>query len=168
MFIVRICRTVLIIMTLALALAACGGTAATTTMGGMESDHDSFAFGEPAVAANADRAVEMTADNDLRFTPAEITVAAGETITFRVTNTGSLTHDFILGDAKAQEEHEAEMTAMRESGEMMMHDEANSMTLPPGETKELTWHFTESGSFLIGCHQKGHYDQGMHASVTVG
>lgn len=93
------------------------------------------------------------------------TVSAGETITFRVTNVGNLAPDFTLGDEAAQAEHEAEMAEM-ESGEMM-HDEPNVLSLPPGETHELTWHFTEPGTVLIGCHEIGHYAGGMIATITV-
>jgi uncharacterized cupredoxin-like copper-binding protein len=50
---------------------------------------------------------------------------------------------------------------------MMMHEEPNAMTINPGETNELTWHFTEPGTVLIGCHQVGHYAGGMKATITV-
>ncbi len=56
---------------------------------------------------------------------------------------------------------------MMESGDMTMHDEDNVVMLQPGETKELTWNFTESGTFLIGCHQPGHYAGGMKATIDV-
>jgi len=66
-----------------------------------------------------------------------------------------------------QAEHEAEMTEMRESGQMMEHDEPNAMSVAKEETMDLTWHFTEAGSVLFGCHQKGHYEQGMHGTITI-
>ena len=85
----------------------------------------------------------------------------GETITFRVTNEGNIPHDFTLGTAEMQDEHEEEM------GEgPMMHDEPNAVSVEPGETKELTWMFTEEGTTLYGCHEPGHYDAGMVGEVT--
>lgn len=130
-----------------------------------EGEHADFGFGEPADAASADRVVEIDALDAFAFDPDEITVEAGETVTFRVTNTGAIPHDFTLGDEAMQDEHEAEMAEM--GGEMEMHDEPNLLALEPGETKELTWHFTQAGEILIGCHQPGHYDAGMKATVTV-
>jgi uncharacterized cupredoxin-like copper-binding protein len=49
----------------------------------------------------------------------------------------------------------------------MMHDESNAFVLEPGETKEMTWHFTQSGEVLFGCHQPGHYAAGMKGTITV-
>ena len=50
----------------------------------------------------------------------------------------------------------------------MAHDQANNVTVASGETKELTWAFTEPGTVLIGCHQPGHYAAGMKGQITVG
>lgn len=176
MFQVRIRPVLLtIVAVLALVTAACGtsettATSATNdTMGDMEMEegHDEeFVFGEPADEADADRTIEITAGDDLKFDPAEITVSAGEIVAFKVTNVGNLPHDFTLGDEETQQEHDAEMAEMMESGEMM-HDEPNAVALEAGETKTVTWHFTEAGTVLIGCHQPGHYAAGMKAEVTV-
>ena len=162
-----------VFLALSLVLAACGGesapepgsTAATsdTTMAG-DDDHSEFTFGEPADAADADRVIEMTAGDDFRFDPASITVTAGEIVTFRVTNTGAIPHDFTLGDESTQQAHAEEMEEM---AGMAMPDEPNAFEIEPGETRELTWHFTEPGSLLIGCHQVGHYEAGMKAEVLV-
>lgn len=40
--------------------------------------------------------------------------------------------------------------------------------LPAGETKEITWHFTQPGTELIRCRQTGHYTAGVTGSITVG
>ena len=41
------------------------------------------------------------------------------------------------------------------------------MSLAPGETKELTWRFSEAGEVLFACHVDGHYDGGMVGTVSV-
>ena len=120
-------------------------------------------FGSPAAAADAARTVEILANDDFSFEPAELSVAPGETVTLRVVNRGSLAHDFTLGDQATQDEHEAEMAEMAD----MAHDEPNVMTIPAGETIELTWGFQESETVLIGCHQPGHYDAGMKGEITI-
>ena len=142
-------------------------------MSGMEDDghmdeadaeHMDFSFGEPADASSADRVIEIDALDTLEFDPSEITVSVGETVTLRVTDRGALPHDFALGTAEMQDEHEAEMAEM--SGDMM-HDEPNVFSLSSGETMEITWHFTEPGEIIFGCHQPGHYGAGMKGTITI-
>jgi uncharacterized cupredoxin-like copper-binding protein len=136
----------------------------------MDDEHEgSFAFGEPADPADADRTVEVRAQEEggFSFEPDTIEVAEGETVTFDVTNDGEAVHEFVIGDEEAQEEHEAEMQAMRSEGEMMMHDEPNAIAIEPGETKSLTWTFSSAGELIYGCHEPGHYDAGMRGTLTV-
>ena len=134
-----------------------------------EDDHDEeFTFGTPGDPADADRIIGVDANDDLTFDPADIQVSAGETITFVVTNTGAVPHDFTIGDEATQDAHEEEMAEMIASGEMGEHTDPNAVVLEAGETKELTWTFTETGTVLIGCHQPGHYAGGMKGAVEVG
>ena len=134
-----------LILALALTVAACGQETGETTT--PETTESEFAFGSPADAADADRVIEIQTTDALRFEPADITVAAGETVTFRLTNNGSVVHDFTLGDQATQDEHEAEMSEMNG----MAHDEPNVATIPAGETAELTWTFDGEDTVLIGC-----------------
>ncbi len=124
-------------------------------------------FGEPAEAAEADRTIEVTVDNDFAFKPAEYDVAPGEVVTFHVTNEGDLEHEFVLGDEEAQDQMAEEMDAgdgHEHSGEMN-----NAVTIHSGEDAELTWRFPdEAMTVLVGCHVEGHWEAGMQGSVTVG
>jgi uncharacterized cupredoxin-like copper-binding protein len=63
-----------------------------------------------------------------------LTVKAGQSVTFVVTNTGAIQHEFYLGGQGAQDEHEKEMRSM---GRMAI-DEPDGIVLRPGETKEVT------------------------------
>lgn len=146
-----------------LALVALILTACTSDGTATNSTHSEFSFGSPAESANADRVVEIRTTDNLVFEPAELSVMPGETVTFRLINEGQLVHDFTLGDQEAQDEHEAEMAEM--GG--MAHDEPNVVTIPAGETAELTWRFGEAGTVLIGCHQPGHYAAGMTGQITI-
>jgi uncharacterized cupredoxin-like copper-binding protein len=160
-------RIVIYTALMALVVTACASSdTAGTTLAADGDDHGEFTFGEPASAGDADRTIEIAANDNLTFDPAEIEVSAGETITFVVANTGQVPHDFTIGDQTTQDAHEAEMVEMMEAGEMMQ-DEDNAVALQAGETKELTWRFTESGTVLLGCHQPGHYAGGMKATVDV-
>lgn len=122
-------------------------------------------FGEPADPAEADRVIDVKTDNDLAFKPDTFEVKQGETITFRISNTGDVEHEFVLGDEEAQEA----MAEQMESGGDHAHggEMSNAVTIHPGETAELTWRFTTPGRVLVGCHVPGHWEAGMRGSVVV-
>lgn len=144
---------------LAIVAAACGGGSATPAPASPTAATDA-----PAASAAATR-IEVSLTDALKIEPAAMTVPAGVPVTFVVTNTGTAFHEFVLGDAEVQAEHEAEMA---ESGGMSMpEDEPNAVGVDPGQTKELTFTFPEAGQTLAGCHVVGHYNAGMKATITV-
>lgn len=106
--------------------------------------------------------IEVKMTDALRMEPAEMTVKAGQPVTFVVTNTGATDHEFYIGDEAAQMEQDA----MMQSGQMV-HDTPAGISLKPGETKELTYTFATAGQALAGCHEAGHYAGGMKATITV-
>lgn len=169
--------TLLVVALLAVFLIACGDDddgddqAASGSSDSMNMDmegDESFAFGHPGDPADADRTIDISAMDTLKFEPDSISVKVGETVTFRVHNVGANTHEFILGTEDEQVDHEHEMQEMAESGSgMHMGDEANALNLPAGETKEITWTFTEAGEMIYGCHEPAHYDAGMKGTITV-
>jgi uncharacterized cupredoxin-like copper-binding protein len=167
---------ILAIAILSLGLVACGddddddttANASPSATMVMDDEHEeSFSFGHPADASEADRTIEIEALDTLKYDPADdITVHVGETITFKVQNSGQLEHEFGLGTEEDQADHEQEMQEMATSG-MAMHDDPNAFAMMSGETKELTWTFTEPGTVLYGCHVAGHYAAGMKGTITV-
>lgn len=144
----------LLLVPAVLLVAACssgGGAAAGTS-----------ASTAPIATGTASR-VEVTLTDALRIEPSSMAVPAGVPITFVVTNSGAIEHEFYLGDEAAQAEHEKEMAAM--GG--MTHDEPEGIAVKPGETKEMTYTFANAGDTLAGCHVAGHYGGGMRATITV-
>lgn len=125
--------------------------------------HGSSAAGKPGVATQAARTINVVALDTMRFDPQTLTVKAGETVRFVVTNKGRLPHEFVVGTTEEQKEHEKMMQNMPG----MKHEDANSITLAPGETKNLVWQFGQSGVVELGCHIPGHYPAGMMSKVTV-
>jgi uncharacterized cupredoxin-like copper-binding protein len=123
-------------------------------------------FGEPADASAADRTIDIIASDDLTFSPDSVDVRVGETVTFRVNNDGETDHDFTLGPDEVQIEHDQQMAEMGEMGHMA--SDPNAITVPSGETRDLTWHFTQKGTVLMGCHVPGHYAGGMKGEIHVG
>ncbi|HET7035997.1 MAG TPA: heavy metal translocating P-type ATPase [Thermomicrobiaceae bacterium] len=140
-----------------------------------------FAPGEPALGAagdsdpgvraaamaQADRTVTLQAGDDLVFSPAALTARAGETVAFQVTNDGNIEHEFVVGNAAFQAEHEDEMA--RDGGmEAMSGDEAAyTLDLPPRATRTLAVRFEQPGTIEYGCHTPGHYTAGMRGFITV-
>jgi uncharacterized cupredoxin-like copper-binding protein len=157
-------RRVLLLGAASLVLGACGG--------GGHSGHDmgsgadgASSVGRPGEAANAGRTIEVRMLDTLRFDPASVNVKEGETVTFRLVNTGQQVHEFDLGDEQFQTEHEKEMQDMG-SGQQMA-DHPNAVSVKPGETRQLTWTFSKRASIVYGCHQPGHYAAGMKGTVAV-
>jgi uncharacterized cupredoxin-like copper-binding protein len=120
-------------------------------------------FGHPGKAAQVDRTIRITT-LDISMDKTRLDVRAGETVRFIVTNKGQLDHEFIIGDAREQTEHEQEMQQM---AGMDMPDESNGMTLKPGQTKTLIWTFGPEGKVEFACHVPGHYAAGMVGKIFV-
>lgn len=158
------------VILMAVALAACS-SGASPSASAMSSEMPMVsgamgaevgALGEPADAA-ASRTIHVTANDQLKFDPASVSVPVGETVTFEIENTGTVDHEFVLGSAAFQETHEQEMM---ESPGMEMN-EPNEVTIPAGQTASLTWHFTAAGTLEYGCHEPGHFAAGMLGTITV-
>jgi uncharacterized cupredoxin-like copper-binding protein len=161
----------------ALLLAACGGgddgETGSAGNGDMQMDEgmgsmdgqgmsDEIDFGRPGDPGEADRKIRIEALDSLEFEPARIEVEDGEVVTFVVKNVGKTVHEFTLGDEDFQMAHEEEM-----SMDGMGEDKSYSVTLDPGEPKELTWVFSQSGEVRYGCHEPGHYEGGMVGTIMV-
>ncbi|MHB8348414.1 MAG: cupredoxin domain-containing protein [Acidiferrobacterales bacterium] len=124
----------------------------------------SFTFGRPGDPGKVDRTFQIKALDTMRYNQSEFTVRAGETVRFIVTNAGKMRHEFVIGDAAEQREHAKEMAAMPG---MAMPDEANGISLAPGETKSIVWQFARPGTVELACHEPGHYEAGMVSRVIV-
>ncbi len=139
-----------------LLVAACSSAGTTSPSGEPTSS--------PAASDGAaPQRIEVALSDTFAMEPAQMSVKAGQPVTFVVTNTGAIQHEFYLGDEAAQDAHEQEMM----SGGGMTMDEPDGIVLKPGETKELTHTFTTAGASLAGCHEAGHYAAGMKAAITV-
>ena len=144
-------------------VAACSGTPSPTSAPTDAPTNVPSAATTTQPSVTTSIRIEVQVTDGLRIEPAELRVPAGVPITFVVTNIGALLHEFYLGDADAQDEHEKEMAGMPG----MTHDEPEGIGLAPGETKELTFTFEERGTTLAGCHVQGHDLAGMRSVITV-
>ena len=107
--------------------------------------------------------VQMT---DNQYSPTSFDVEQGETVTFEFVNEGQMTHEAYIGDEQAQEDHATEMMGGGDHSMEMGGDDV--LRVAPGDTETMTRTFDEAGTVVIGCHQPGHWESGMKATVNVG
>lgn len=159
------------------ALSACGGDDRSETDASGSQGPSSGAAG----TEDSPRTVEVEmVDN--AFEPTEIVVAEGETVQFVFRNEGTMTHDAVIGDEAAQDEHEDEMRSAEDTATSSNEEEMGDMehgspsedgqdeaatTVEPGGEGEITYTFDDQGELLIGCHEPGHYEAGMKINVAV-
>ena len=125
---------------------------------------------KPGPTWATDAPVKVVMNDRFRYRPAAIMVRAGRRVTFAVTNAGKLPHEFILGDRATQLAHERQMQDMTSTdGHVHTHDPTGggTLTVPPGQTRRLTWTFDEPGLVLYGCHVLGHWSAGMRGTIVV-
>ncbi|MBE0627917.1 MAG: cupredoxin family protein [Burkholderiales bacterium] len=141
--------------------AVSNGVLASGTHAGGRDDGD--AIGVPGKAAKVTRTIAVDMTDNMRFKPERISVSRGETIRFKVRNSGKLKHELVLGTKKELEEHYKAMMKFPE----MEHEEDNMITLAPAKSGEIVWQFTKSGKVDFACLQPGHYEAGMKGQVIV-
>jgi uncharacterized cupredoxin-like copper-binding protein len=129
---------------------------------------------KPRPTRATDAPVKVVMNDRFRYRPAAIMVRAGRRITFAVTNAGRLPHEFILGDRATQLDHERQMRAAASGGGHVHGPDAHgppaatgALTVPPGQTRRLSWTFDEPGIVLYGCHVLGHWSAGMKGTIVV-
>jgi Cu+-exporting ATPase len=136
----------------------------TDTMNSLSGGASAMSMGTTSSIPLVDRAIAIETTDQLRFNPSEVDVREGETVAFTITNSGSSEHEFVIGDAAVQAEHEAEMAGGMDDMDV---DGANAVSIPAGKTATLIYTFDQPGTLLYGCHVAGHYAAGMEGTITV-
>jgi uncharacterized cupredoxin-like copper-binding protein len=95
-----------------------------------------------------------------RFAPSVIEVPAGRPVTFRITNTDPIDHEWIVGDAALHERHR--------TGTEPVHDtRPTELSLDAGTSRRTVVTFNEPGSWTFICHLPGHEAYGMTGTLVV-
>jgi len=102
---------------------------------------------------DAPRIVRVTADDLLNFTPGLIQAAVGETVTFRIHNSGKATHEFMVGPIAAAFADTEGTPEVADIG--------------PDQTGEITFTFDGVGPFAFACHAPGHFEHGMAGYIQL-
>jgi uncharacterized cupredoxin-like copper-binding protein len=94
------------------------------------------------------------------FTPATVSVPAGRPVTFVITNTDPIDHEWIVGDPASHERHR--------TGTEPVHDaRPTEISIPAGTVRRTTVTFAASGSQQFICHLPGHEAYGMVGTVVI-
>ena len=121
------------------------------------------AFGREGDPKKVTRTVNVGMSDNMRFTPARLTVKQGETVRFRVKNSGQVMHEMVLGTMDDLKAH----AQMMKKHPGMEHDEPYIAHVAPGKTETMVWQFTKAGEFHYGCLVPGHFEAGMVGRVRV-
>lgn len=120
-------------------------------------------FGQEGDPKKATRTITVDMSDNMRFTPADITVKRGETVKIVPTNKGQVLHEMVLGTPEELKKHAEQM----KKNPGMEHDEAYMAHVKPGQSGEIVWQFTKAGEFQFACLLPGHFEAGMVGKVTV-
>ena len=113
----------------------------------------------PAAQAPAGNTVKGTVDEfSVSVSPAK--VPAGK-VTFTVTNTGKLPHEFVILKTGKPAAKLGKSTRIPETGHV-----GETGDLAPGATKSVTVNL-KPGHYSVVCNLPSHYKMGMHADLTV-
>lgn len=132
-------------------------------LGGMQGSAHASMAGMAGDPAKATRTIAMEMHDDMRFTPDQVAVKAGEIVRFYIVNKGKVPHEMVIGTAEEIDEHAAMMRKMPG----MVHKEANQITLAPGQRGGIVWQFAKAGSVTYACLVPGHKEAGMVGTVRV-
>jgi len=124
---------------------------------------EQYPFGREGDPKKVSRTVNVDMDDRMRFTPSELTVRQGDTVRFRVKNSGKAMHEMVLGTMDELKKH-AELMRKHPG---MEHDEPYLTHVAPGKTGSMVWQFTTPGEFYYGCLVPGHFEAGMLGKVKV-
>lgn len=120
-------------------------------------------FGREGDPRKVSRTINVDMSDRMRFAPAQLRIKRGETVRFRVKNSGQVMHEMVLGTLEELKAH-AELMKKHPG---MEHDEPYMAHVAPGKTQTMVWQFTKAGEFHYGCLVPGHFEAGMIGKVVV-
>ena len=120
-------------------------------------------FGRPGDPRKVNRAIAIDMSDAMRFFPENVSVKRGDTVRFKLRNSGQLPHEMVIGTMDDLKKHAA---LMKRSPQMDHHDH-QAVHVGPGETAGLVWQFTKPGEFYFACLLSGHFDAGMIGTIVV-
>lgn len=120
-------------------------------------------FGREGDPKRVTRTMTVEMSDRMRFTPNELTIRQGETVRFRVKNSGKVLHEMVLGTMTELKEH----ADLMKKHPGMEHDEPYMAHVSAGKSGTMLWQFTKAGEFHFGCLVPGHFEAGMVGRIKV-
>ncbi len=118
------------------------------------------ALGASAVARSNDPLVIPITIHFSHYEPSSVTVPVGRAVTFVITNTDPIDHEWIVGDAALHQRHRA--------GTEPVHNvRPTEITIPALSERRTTVTFAAPGALQFICHLPGHEAYGMVGTVTI-
>lgn len=161
-----------------LVLSACSASASssTSTSSPPESDPGRPTQMPGVPSADVGRLIDITMDN-FAFTPATITLRAGERVTLRFVNRSAIPHEFMAGrdvnpDGMGYRiDFFDGVDPVATGGMSGMEEEMGGgyeLELQGGEIGEITFTVPDRpGTYEFGCFIPGHYQAGMRGTLVV-
>jgi uncharacterized cupredoxin-like copper-binding protein len=112
------------------------------------------------VARSNDPVVVAITIHYSHYEPAAVTVPVGRPITFVITNSDPIDHEWIVGDAATHERH-------RTGTEPVHGVRPTEISIAAMSQKRTTVTFASPGPLQFICHLPGHEAYGMVGTVTV-
>ena len=116
------------------------------------------AVGKPAQGMAATKTYQVSMLDSMKFVfNQKPDLSPGDVVKFVVTNNGKIPHEFSIGNAAEQAKHNEMMKKMPD----MQHEDGNTVTVQPGQRKELVWQFAGHDEVVFACNVPGHFEAGM-------
>ena len=120
--------------------------------------HAESAVGKPAQGMAVTKTYQVDTLDSMKFVfNQKPDLSPGDVVKFVVTNKGRIPHEFSIGNAAEQAKHNEMMKKMPD----MKHEDGNTVTVQPGQRKELVWQFAGHDEVVFACNVPGHFEAGM-------
>ena len=130
---------------------------------GHEHDAGESPVGRPAAQQEVTMTVDVVTFDTMRYAfSSDLKLKSGDVVKFVITNKGKIPHEFSIGDEAEQAEHREMVRKMPN----MVHQDASTVTIKPGETQILAWKFN-TADVVIACNIPGHFEAGMFKNITL-
>lgn len=124
---------------------------------------EGVSFGRAGDAKAVTRTVSVEMSDRGCALPLEIRVRRGDTARFVARNTGTQTHELVLGTSHELAQH----AKQAERDPDLDHDEPYILHVEAGTTGEIVWQFTRVGIFGYGCLIHGSTEFAMPGRILV-
>jgi len=143
-----------------------GHSTKKTTEGHDDGGHEMSAVGMPmpvdSTAVTKTITVHMM--DSMKFNFSDMAgIKKGDIIKFVVMNKGKIPHEFGIGSIEEQTAHRKMMQSMPG----MKHEDGATISVEPGKSKEIVWHFMGDSTVQFACNVPGHFEAGMHSEVKL-